>query len=188
MANHVEFNRVLDRLYKRRTDRLRRILYPKTGKIRTLTKRHRERGLQKLKEIAFRGLAEKLAKKEFDRSVAERKSWRPRGWGREKKLKEFRKWTEMKISRKRGKVYVFWRKRECRYVGRTAAEVRGRVSISRKGGSRERLESTSTLHCSGEVRRGWNVWRYTTSGRPRTKLKPRRRVGRRVVRCAPCIV
>jgi len=50
-----------------------------------------------------------------------------------------------------------------------AAEVRGRVNISREGGSLERLESTSTLHCSGEVRRGWNVWRYTTSGRPRTK-------------------
>jgi|SRR6266478_6122490 len=119
MANHVEFNRVLDRLYKRRTDRLRRILLPKTGKVRTLSKRHRERGLKKLEEIASRGLVEKLAKKEFDRSVAERKSWHPRGWGREKKLKEFRKWTRRKISRKRGKVYVFWRKRECRYVGRT---------------------------------------------------------------------
>jgi hypothetical protein len=32
MASHVQFNRIVDGPYKRRTDRLRRILYPKTGK------------------------------------------------------------------------------------------------------------------------------------------------------------
>ena len=119
MAHHVQFDRILDRLYKRRTDRLRRILAPKRGKTRGLTKKHREKALDELEEIASRGLATKMAKTEFEKSVAERKSWHPKGWGRDKKLKKFRSWTRRKISRKRGKVYVFWKNRECRYVGRT---------------------------------------------------------------------
>jgi hypothetical protein len=119
MAHHVEFNRILDRLYKRRTDRLRRIIKPKAGKVRTLTKRHREKALRRLEGIVSLGLAEKLAKRAFEKSVAERKSWRPKGWRAEKKLDEFRKWTRRKTSRKRGKVYVFWQKRKCRYIGRT---------------------------------------------------------------------
>ena len=60
MAHHVAFDRILDRLYKRRTDRLRRILNPKTGKVRTLTKRHREKTMHRLEEIVSLGLAEKM--------------------------------------------------------------------------------------------------------------------------------
>ena len=41
-----------------------------------------------------------------------------------KRQKTFRTWVRNKISPKRGKIYVFWKKRECRYVGRT----RGRGS------------------------------------------------------------
>jgi len=119
MAHSVQFNRILDRLYKRRTDRLRRILGPKTGKARGLTKKRREKALNELAQIASLGLAAKMAKVEFDKSVVERRSWHPKGWGRDRKLKEFRNWTRRKISQKRGKVYVFWKKGECRYVGRT---------------------------------------------------------------------
>lgn len=119
MAYHVEFNRILDRIYKRRTDHLRRILDPKSGQTRRLTKKRRERAVDELQEVVSRGLAARLAKTEFNKSVAERRSWHPKGWARKKKQEGFRRWIRKKISRKRGKVYVFWKKRECRYVGRT---------------------------------------------------------------------
>jgi hypothetical protein len=62
MAYHVEFNRILDRRYKRRTDRPRRILNPKTGKVRSLTKGHREKAIRRA-EIISSGLTEKMAKR-----------------------------------------------------------------------------------------------------------------------------
>jgi hypothetical protein len=112
MAYHVEFNRILDRIYKRRTDHLRRILDPKSGQTRRLTKKRRERAVDELQEVVSRGLSARLAKTEFNRSVAERGSWHPKGWARKKKQEGFRRWIRRKISRKRGKVYVFWKKRE----------------------------------------------------------------------------
>jgi hypothetical protein len=72
MAHYIQFNRILDRLYRRRTDLLRRILAPKRGKARGLTKKHREQALSELEAIASHGLAEKMAKTEFEKSVAER--------------------------------------------------------------------------------------------------------------------
>jgi hypothetical protein len=63
MVHHVEFNRILDRLYKRRTARARRILNPKIGKVRTLTKGHREKAMRRLAEIVSLGVTEKMAKR-----------------------------------------------------------------------------------------------------------------------------
>ncbi len=169
MAHHVEFNRILDRLYKRRTDRLRRILNPKAGKVRTLTKRHREKALRRLEGIVSLGLAKKMAKRAFEKSVAERKSWRPKGWGAEKKLDEFRKWTRRKTSRKRGKVYVFWRKRECRYIGRTG----GRGSRPTRHFGKNWFAGTTRIDIytalQREMRRGLNAWRSIVFSPPRTR-------------------
>lgn len=124
MSHRSQFNHTLDRLYERRTDKLRHIMTGKPGPLLTLTKKRRERKIRELEEIASKALAKKMAKKGFKTLVIRKKTWRTKGWGTDKKQKIFRAWVRKKISPKRGKIYVFWRKRECRYVGRT----RGRGS------------------------------------------------------------
>jgi hypothetical protein len=124
MSHQSQFNHTLDRLYERRTDKLRHIMTGKPGPLLTLTKKRRESKIRELEEIASKALAKKMAKKGFKALVIRKKTWRTKGWGTDKKQKIFRAWVRKKISPKRGKIYVFWRKRECRYVGRT----RGRGS------------------------------------------------------------
>jgi hypothetical protein len=119
VAYGKQFNDVLDRLYERRTDRLRRLLNRKPGPLLTLTKKKRESKIRELQEIASKALAKGLARREFDKVVEARNTWHTKGWGRDKKLKKFRTWVRDKISPKRGKVYVFWKESECRYIGRT---------------------------------------------------------------------
>lgn len=124
MSHQTQFNRALDRLYERRTDKLRHILAGKPGPLLTLTKKKRESKIRELQEIVSNALAKKVAKRGFKTLVIRKKAWRTKGWGTDKKQKIFRAWVRKKISPKRGKIYVFWKKRECRYVGRT----RGRGS------------------------------------------------------------
>lgn len=123
MSHQTQFNRTLDRLYERRTDKLRHMLGGKPGPL--LTKKERDSKIRELQGIASKALAKKMAKRGFKRLVfKKKKTWRTKGWGTDKKKKIFRAWVRKKISPKRGKVYVFWKKRECQYVGRT----RGRGS------------------------------------------------------------
>jgi len=124
MSHQNQFNRTLDRLYERRTDKLRHILVGKPGPLLNLTKRKRDGKIRELQEIVSKALAKKMAKRGFKTLVIQKKTWRTKGWGTDKKKKIFRAWVRKKISPKRGKIYVFWKKRECRYVGRT----RGRGS------------------------------------------------------------
>jgi hypothetical protein len=124
MSHQKQFNRVLDDLYERRTDILRRLLIRKTGEAQTLTKKRRERTIRELQEIASKTLAKKMAKKRFKKLVLRKEMWKTKGWGTDKKRMEFRKWIRRKLNAdepfaRRGKIYVFWRKRKCRYVGRT---------------------------------------------------------------------
>jgi hypothetical protein len=124
MSHQTQFNRTLNRLHERRIAKLRYILTGKPGPLLTLTKKKRENKIRELEEIASKALAKKMAKKGFGTLVVRKKTWRTKGWGTDKKQKIFRAWVRKKISPKRGKIYVFWKKRECRYVGRT----RGRGS------------------------------------------------------------
>jgi hypothetical protein len=118
MSFQTEFNAILDRLYERRTDTLRHALRRKQGPLLTITKEKREEKIAELEDIASNALAKRMAKKHFKRLVKRKRMWRPNGWGRDKKLKQFRTWVREQISPKRGKVYIFWRGDECRYVGR----------------------------------------------------------------------
>jgi hypothetical protein len=124
MSRQTQFNHALDRLYERRTDKLRHILAGKAGPLLTLTKKKRDSTIRELQEIISKALAKTIAKRGFKTLVIHKKTWRTKGWGTDKKKKIFRAWVRKKISPKRGKIYVFWKKRECRYVGRT----RGRGS------------------------------------------------------------
>jgi hypothetical protein len=124
MSYQTQFNLTLDRLYRRRTAELRRLLTRKPGPIQTITKERRERKIRQLQEIASKALARKIAKKRFKTLTLPRKTWRTKGWGEAEKKRKFRKWVREKLSyrqslAKRGKIYVFWKKRNCLYVGRT---------------------------------------------------------------------
>ena len=119
MSHKAEFNRILNRLHERRTDGIRRLLIPRPGPLQTLTKRRRERKIRELQEVASKALAKKLARAEFEKIVDDKKVWRTKGWGKDRKGRIFRSWVRDEIAPKWGKVYVFWKKRECRYVGRT---------------------------------------------------------------------
>lgn len=125
MSHQVEFNRRLDRLYEKRTGWLRTVLSkPNTGPIPALKKNERERAIKRLQGIVSDAVARRMAKKQFERSVASQKTWKTKGWGTNKKIQQFRAWAKSRIDRKSGKVYVFWHKKKCLYVGRT----RGRGS------------------------------------------------------------
>ena len=119
MSFQSEFNAILDHLYERRTDKLRHVLRKKHGNLLAITKKKREEKIKELEELASDALAKKMAKKHFKRLITRKRMWRPNGWGPDKKLKKFRIWVREEISPKRGKVYIFWRGDECRYVGRT---------------------------------------------------------------------
>ena len=120
MAHQKTFNLGLDRLYRKRTGWLRTVLtLANPGPVPTLNKKQRERSIKVLQSVASNALARKLAKKEFKHSIENKKTWRTKGRGQEAKRSEFRAWARRKISRKSGKVYVFWRDNTCRYVGRT---------------------------------------------------------------------
>jgi len=117
MSHQRQFNRRLDRLYEKRTGWLRTVLTKSNpGPVPKLTKKQRERGIERLQEIASNALARKMARKEFQRSVEKRKSWKTKGWGTDKKRAEFRAWARRKIDRDSGKVYVFWNAKKCCYA------------------------------------------------------------------------
>jgi hypothetical protein len=120
MSRQKQFNRELDRLYKRRTGWLRTVLTKANpGPVPTLNKKTRERAIKSLQSIASTALAKKLAKREFQRAIEKRKTWMTKGRGEDEKRRLFKAWARKQIDSSSGKVYVFWRRKQCRYVGRT---------------------------------------------------------------------
>lgn len=118
MSNQHQFNRRLDRLYNKRTGWLRTVLTKANpGPMPSLNKKQRESAINELQGIASNALARRMAKKQFEQSVAKRRTWKTKGWGKDKKIKEFRAWAKRKIDGRSGKVYVFWQKKKCLYVG-----------------------------------------------------------------------
>jgi hypothetical protein len=93
MSHQTQFNRTLDRLYERRTDKLRHLLIGKPGPLLTLTKKKRESKIRELEGIASKALAKRMAKREFKTLVIRKKTWRTKGWGTDKKQKIFRAWV-----------------------------------------------------------------------------------------------
>lgn len=124
MSHQRLFNRRLDRLYEKKTAWLRTALTKAPpGPIPNLTKPKRERGIKELRRIASDALAKKMAKRAFERSVARKKTWKTKGRGIGEKRKGFRAWLVREgIDPKSGKVYVFWHKKKCLYVGRTTGK------------------------------------------------------------------
>jgi hypothetical protein len=119
MSRAAEFNRALDHLYRQRTRWLRQILgrrergpHPKLGRTKI------DNTIRVLQQLASEALANRLAKSEFTRSVAHKKSWHVKGWGWREKQRSFNHWFDRYIQY-RSCVYVIWKSKNCVYVGKT---------------------------------------------------------------------
>jgi hypothetical protein len=119
MAKAVQFQRILERLFRERADWLLNVLRePRPGAPPKFGRKKVDRAIKDLQQLASGALATKLAKAEFTASVAKRKRWHTKGWGRREKKRLFNRWYDRHIPYKRC-VYVFWSGRHCIYVGKT---------------------------------------------------------------------
>jgi len=142
MSFQGKFNKRLDRLFRKRTGWLRRALTTSPGPVPVLLKASRERNIRRLQKIAHAALARKLAKTHFDDSVAKRKTWTPNGSRSvAAKGQNFRAWARENIDQANGKVYVFYHKRRCKYVGRT----KGRGSRPSRHFKKEWFKGTTRI-------------------------------------------
>lgn len=120
MAYKKRFSQELDKLFKKRTHWLRSCIgYNKPGAPPTLSKKTIEKAIINLQEIASQTLANKLAKREFEKYTIDKKSWRIKGHGIDEKRRLFEGWYENKLQQKQNCIYIFWDKKKCVYVGRT---------------------------------------------------------------------
>lgn len=125
MAKHaaVGFRSELDRLFRRRTHWLRSSVEgPHPGPPPKLGRSHVRRAVTRLQALASAALAHKLARDEFEDGVLLRKSWhakKGKGRGADLKRGSFNEWFDEHL-RPGTYVYVFWNRRRCIYVGKTA--------------------------------------------------------------------
>jgi len=124
MSTHasVAFRRELEALFRRRTQWLRSsVETPHPGRRVSLSKGHVDNAVVRLQELASEVLAEKLARREFELGVRGRRSWhakRGKGRGVDAKRRSFNQWFDKHLGAGTF-VYVFWRRRNCIYVGKT---------------------------------------------------------------------
>ncbi len=122
MSRAATFNRELDNVFRKRSHWLRTVLRgPRPGPPAKLKRRHLERAVAKLQGIAAEAFATALARKEFKRSVRQRKSWhakRGKGFRFEQRQRAFNQWYDDHIT-SQSCIYVFWARWRCVYVGRT---------------------------------------------------------------------
>jgi hypothetical protein len=127
MSRLVEFRRTVNDLFKDRSYwLLHAIGKHRPGAPPTFNRPKLQRAIEKLQNIASEALASELAKTEFEKSVAKKKSWHVRGHGWQAKKRLFKAWFDKHVPY-RSVVYVFWRDRQCVYVGKTRLG-RGRPS------------------------------------------------------------
>lgn len=119
--NVVEFDAQLHKLFSDRTHWLRtQVRKPKPGKAPGFNKKKVEASISKLQVLATKCLLHSHAVDGLRNLYDTKKQWhvKGKGWGSEKKRITFMDWFEKTIPYKNC-VYVFWAKRQCRYVGRT---------------------------------------------------------------------
>lgn len=123
MAFTKGFERELEGLFHQRTDWLRRKLGTQgVGKPPKFGRKKVDSGIKRLQEIASVGLANRLARVEFDQHVDFQHNYHIKGRGFESKKEKFEKWFASKFKKIKGVIYVFWDKhKNCIYVGRTGA-------------------------------------------------------------------
>lgn len=123
MAFSKSFDRELNRLFRQRTDWLRRKLWTSgAGKPPKFDRRKVDSGIRKLQKFVSSGLACKLARLEFNERVVSRKNYHVKGWSFNEKKEKFKKWFIARLGKKRGLIYAFWGNHgKCIYIGRTGS-------------------------------------------------------------------
>ncbi len=126
MSRQKEFERGLQRIFKKQTYHLRKAAGIKLlGKVPTLTREKHREDIEQLQQLALSMSMRGIIRREFTAIVHQRKTWRvtkKKGWGREAKRKNFDAWFSRYVHYPNC-IYVFWAGKRCRYVGRT---VRGK--------------------------------------------------------------
>lgn len=119
MALAKDFERGMDKLFRRRTGWLHRAIGKKQpGAPPKFTKAKVRPLLERVTQIARSILIQKRGRREFLRSVESKRQWRVKGFGVEAKKAEFKGWYDREIDGKNC-VYLFWSNKGCQYVGRT---------------------------------------------------------------------
>lgn len=127
MSRVGDFRRTLDNLFRDRTFWLQNVMgRGRPGAPPGFGRKKVQRAISKLQTIASEALASKLAKAEFEKCIAKKKSWHVKGFGSEGKKRKFNAWFEKRVPY-RSVVYAFWKGRRCVYIGKTS-HGRGRPS------------------------------------------------------------
>ena len=122
MSYASRFRDELNLLFERRTDWLQNALGSRPGAPPIFNRKHVDRAIINMQELASDALSRSMARHEFDRAVYFKKSWhvkRGKGRGYREKRDSFKDWYEYEIESPVC-IYVFWRERDCMYVGKTA--------------------------------------------------------------------
>ena len=122
MAKAKEFTRKLDKLFRVRTNWLRRSVgQSKPGNPPLWSKKKVSKALTQLEAIARTIITKTRAKQGFDEAIDHSRQWHPKknkGWNREDKKNRFGKWFDEEIGTGNC-IYAFWKKKRCLYVGKT---------------------------------------------------------------------
>lgn len=114
-----EFDEQLRELFERRTHWVRsKIRKPTVGKPPTFSRKNVDAAIDRLDNLVEASLLREHAVVSLSDLYDEKRQWHSKGWGVEKKRKEFLMWYDAKIANNNC-VYVFWAGKKCRYVGRT---------------------------------------------------------------------
>ncbi len=124
MNSYKKFEKGLDNLFHRYTEKLRREAGKKSkGPKPKMDRRYLEHRIERLVQIARDAELHTHGRTAFDEAVDEKRQWHPKrgkGWGVEAKRRTFRKWYDDNIHG-RNCVYILWAGCKCLYVGRTGA-------------------------------------------------------------------
>lgn len=116
MALATKFVRQLNKVMKRRTDAIRRIVVPSRGAPAKMNKEIRDRYRVSLLDLASQILVRGKARKEFERLVHPRRLRSISGRGIQNRFDGLYSWAQENL---RGPiVYSFWKRSSCLYVGK----------------------------------------------------------------------
>lgn len=124
MNNAKAFERGLDSLFRRYTEKLRRTAGKLSrGPLPKVDRNRVEKAIEHLVTIASTAELRSKGCDTFENIISEKRQWHPKrgkGWGLDAKKRAFQSWYGSNINA-RNCVYIFWAERKCMYVGRTGA-------------------------------------------------------------------
>lgn len=116
MALVKDFERELNDLWHRRTANVLSLVKTHRGRPKGFTKKHRERGIREVQDIAERILGRQGAREELRQVTAYQRRRQIRGRGLDARFSCIIQWAQDNL---RGAIiYSFWNRNRCLYVGK----------------------------------------------------------------------